>query len=279
MSVAVTDAEPFAPASTPPAAEAPVVERPVVREPIVEPAAEPASAPELPGTLGLVDALLRDHPRLLRRIEAEDRLTELARSLGLIILVCAAIFGAALGFYRGGVQMLFAAIKLPLAVLLTAALSVPAFVAMNAAASGRARAGRDACLVLLALAGASLLISALAPVIVLASFMGITYHSAVLLVVGCCSFGGLFALMIFMRGVAQRAGPARLLISLGLAGVFCAVGAQMTWTLRPFLVRPRTVQVPFVRGIEGSFMESVRMSSDSARGRYIRESAPIPVPR
>lgn len=277
MSVAMPDLESIA---TPDLSKAPAPE--VVRPAEPAQAASPAApqAPEIaPGTLGLVDALLRDHGRLLVKIRDDVGLADLARGLVLIILVCAAIFGAALGFYRGGIQVLFAAIKLPLAVLLTAALSVPAYMAMNAAASGTARPRQDAALVLLCLAGASLLISATAPIVVLATFWGVQYHSMILLVVACCSIGGLFALMIFARGVTQRASPARLLISLGLAGVFCAVGAQMTWTLRPFLVRPRTVQVPFVRGIEGSFVESVRMSTDSARGRYARESAPLPEPR
>jgi hypothetical protein len=234
---------------------------------------EPA---EIVGIFGLVDALLRDHRRILDRIAADDRLTELARGLVVIILCCAALFGAAMGFYRGGIQMLFAAIKLPLAVLLTAALSVPAFMAMNAAAEGKAHPRQDATLVLLSLAGACLLISATAPIIVLAAFWEYAYHSTILLVVACCGVGGLYGLRIFVRGVQQRKTPARVLIGLALAMVFGAVGSQMSWTLRPFLVRPRTVQVPFIRGIEGSFMESVRMSTDSARGRYIREAAPLP---
>ena len=232
--------------------------------------------PEAPGIFGLVDALLRNHGRIIERIEKDDRLAELARGLVVIILVGAAIFGAAMGFYRGGIQMLFAAVKLPLAILLTAALSVPAYVAMNTAANREARPRQDASLVLLALAGASLLISATAPIIVLAAFWGYAYHSMILLVVACCGVGGLYGLAIFVRGVARRAGPARILIGLGLAMVFGAVGSQMTWTLRPFLVRPRTVQVPFIRGIEGSFMESVGRSTDSARGVYRRESAPLP---
>ena len=233
---------------------------------------------ETPGIFGLVDALLRNHRRIIDRIHADDRLSDLARGLVVIILICAAIFGAAMGFYRGGVQMLFAAVKLPLAILLTAALSVPAYVAMNTAANREARPRQDACLVLLALAGASLLISATAPIIVLAAFWGYGYHSTILLVVACCAVGGLYGLSIFVRGVAKRAGPARILIGLGLAVIFMSVGSQMTWTLRPFLVRPRTAQVPFIRGIEGSFMESVGRSTDSARGVYRRDSAPLPLP-
>ena len=178
-----------------------------------------ATEPEPPGIFGLVDALLRNHRRIIDRIEADDRLIDLARGLVVIILVGAAIFGAAMGFYRGGIQMLFAAIKLPLAILLTAALSVPAYMAMNTAANREARPRQDACLVLLALAGASLIISATAPFIVLAAFWGYGYHSTILLVVACCAVGGLYGLAIFVRGVARRAGPARILIGLGPAAL------------------------------------------------------------
>lgn len=235
-----------------------------------------AAEPEVGGIFGLIDALLRNHRGIIERIASDDRLSELARGLVVIIMLCAAIFGAAMGFYRGGIQMLFAAVKLPLAILLTAALSVPAYMAMNAAANREAHPRQDACLVLLALAGASLLISATAPIIVLAAFWGYAYHSMILLVVACCAVGGLYGLTIFVRGVARRAGPARILIGCGLAMLFATVGSQMSWTLRPFLVRPRTVQVPFIRGIEGSFMESVGRSTDSARGVYRRDFAPLP---
>lgn len=255
------------------AADAPI--EPARRAPAAAPPVDTRPAPEIAGVFGLVDALLRDHRRILDRIAADDRLTALARGLVVIILCCAALFGAAMGFYRGGWQVLYAAIKLPLAVLLTAALSVPAFMAMNAAA-GRARPRQDAALVLLALAGASLLISATAPVIVLAAFVEYAYHSTILLVVGCCATGGLYGLWIFVRGVQRQGGPARVLTGLALAMVFSTVGSQMSWTLRPFLLRPRTQQAPFLRAIEGSFMEAVRGSTDSARGRYYRPAAPLP---
>jgi hypothetical protein len=51
-------------------------------------------------------------------------------------------------------------------------------------------------------------------------------------------------------------------------GVFFAVGGQTSWILRPYLVRPRTEQVPFVRAREGSFADALLMSSRSARGIY-----------
>ena len=227
-------------------------------------------------TLGLVDDLLRNHGRLLARIAAGEDLGGLARSLVLIIAVSAALFGAAMGAYRGGIQVLFAGIKLPAALLFTAALVTPAFAAMNAAARGRLDPRRDGAVMLTALAAASLLISGTAPLILLAGFWGVSYHDTVLLVVGSCGVGGLFGLGFFLRSVLRGAGLARLWVALGVGVVFAGVGSQMSWTLRPFLVRPRTVQAPFLRDLEGSFLDSVGTSVDSARGRFRREEAPLP---
>ena len=54
------------------------------------------------------------------------------------------------------------------------------------------------------------------------------------------------------------------------------VGAQLAWTLRPYLVRPRAPEAPFVRDIEGSLFEAFRETVQSAQGIYTRESAPLP---
>ena len=227
-------------------------------------------------TLGLVDDLLRNHPRLLARIEAGIDLGGLARGLVLIIAVAAALFGAAMGAYRGGVQVLFSAVKLPAALLFTAALITPAFAALHAGARGHLDARRDGAVMLASLAAASLLLSGLAPVVLLAGFWEFGYHDTVLLVVGACSVGGVFGLSLFLRAVARGRALARGWVALGVGLVFMAVGSQMSWTLRPFLVRPRTVQAPFLRPVEGSFLEAVVTSVDSARGRFRREAAPLP---
>ena len=200
----------------------------------------------------------------------------LARSLVTIIAVSAGLFGAALGAYRGGLQIAFSAVKLPLALLLTAALITPAFAALKAAALGRLDARRDGAVMLASLAAASLVMSATAPVVLLAGSWGVSYHGTILLVVLCCAVGGGFGLLLFARAATRGGGAARFSISLALGLVFCAVGSQMSWTLRPFLVRPRTAQAPFIRDVEGSFLEAVDMSIDSARGRYRRPEAPLP---
>jgi hypothetical protein len=54
------------------------------------------------------------------------------------------------------------------------------------------------------------------------------------------------------------------------------VGAQTAWLLRPFLVRPRTEHVPFVRHLEGDLFGSVGVTMRSAAGVYDSDRAPAP---
>src|SRR5688572_24850019 len=91
--------------------------------------AEPERRPR-----GVVDGLLVAPRRMVEEAQAADPTTQAAtvRVLLLAILGGMAAFGVAVGFYRGGVQMLYAAIKLPLVVLLTAAVAMPALTALGA---------------------------------------------------------------------------------------------------------------------------------------------------
>jgi hypothetical protein len=223
-----------------------------------------------------IDQLLRDRAALLERIEAGVELSSLARTMLLTILASAAVFGASLGVLRGGEQILFAAIKLPLVVLLTAAVATPTLCALRFVMLGRTDMQRDIAIVLSSLALGSLVLAALAPIILLAVSWGAVYHELILIVVGCCLVGGAVGLSLFVRGTAGVAPGSRALI-LGIVLVVMAlVGSQMAWTFRPYVVRPRTEDVPMIRALEGSFIDSVTISTSSALGIYSRERAPLP---
>jgi methyl-accepting chemotaxis protein len=102
---------------------------------------------------------------MLARIRAGEDLAALARPLIVTIALGGAVFGAALGAYRGGLQVLYAAIKLPLATLLTAAICAPTLTALNAALGRAACIRRDFALVLAVLARGALVVAAEAPVV------------------------------------------------------------------------------------------------------------------
>ena len=230
------------------------------------PTAPTAASP--PAWLASIDQLLRDPAALFARIRRGERLPELARTLVLTVLLGAGAFGAAVGAYRGGVQILFAAIKLPVVILLCAALAAPALTCFNAALGRRASLAGDLAVLLAALAQGGLTLAALAPILLLATTARTSYHDTVLLLVGCCAVAGLVSLILLARGLAASEPARRAPVVLGLVGVLLMVGSQMAWTFRPYVVRPRTPEPPFLRSLEGSLYESVGQSWESSQGHF-----------
>jgi hypothetical protein len=196
-----------------------------------------------------------------------DATVALAKRHFATILVGAAFFGATLGMHRGGIQILYAALKLPLVVLLTAVVCTPVLTSLNRALNRRAVLAEDLSLVLASLARGCLILAALAPVHLLAALAKVDYHKAVLLAVGSCALAGVAGLAVLVRGLWQER-SARRFVTLALLVVVAMAGTRMTWTLRPYLVRPCVQVVPFMRALDGSFMGSVSTSFDSARGQY-----------
>jgi hypothetical protein len=224
---------------------------------------------------GLIDQLLRDRPAVIARIATGDGALAVLRAMITTIAVTMAIVGAALGSYRGGVQIAFAAIKLPLVLLGTAALSAPALTAIGAALGRRARLASDAALVMTALAYGALLLVACAPLIMLARAGELPYHDMILAVVAMFAVAGLASLRMIARAVARERAPGAAIAVLGFALVFATVGSQLAWALRPYLVRPRATDVVFVHPTADSLYDAITGSLSSARGVYARARAPL----
>lgn len=185
-------------------------------------------------------------------------------SIGAIALGAAA-FGGVVGSFRGGIQIFYGAVKVPLAVLATLSLCAPAFHAI-AAAFGRPWTMRSIIALTLAAAGrSSLVLLAFAPALWLVFDCGLGYHKAAVISSMAYGAAGLAALSVLVRGLGEGTGRVR--TALAFLGIFFAVGGQTAWILRPYLVRPRTPDVPFLRAREGSFSDAVFDSANSA-GRY-----------
>lgn len=234
-------------------------------------------APDEPAVLGTIDLALRDTPAMLDRIDDGEDLAGIARAMILTIFAGGAAFGASMGAFRGGLQIAFAALKLPLAILLTAAVCAPALTALNAALDRETSLRRDLALVLVVLARASLVLAAEAPLVLLAVSLDAGYHALVLLAAGCCTVAGLSALALLGKGLGRQGGGAgSVVVGIALVLVFSLVGAQMSWMLRPYLVRPRAPEAPFARDLDSNVLEAVGTSVMSARGVYRRDYAPLP---
>lgn len=246
------------------------VDRP---SPVTSARVPPAPLPNHP--LGIVDQLLKDRTTFLEQIERPEAWLRVARTMLVTILVGTSVFGGAMGAFRPGWQMLSSGVKLPLVLLLTAGLCAPALTALLKAYGHETNLQKDLVLVLTTLGLTSLVLAALAPVLLLVVFLGAAYHEVIMMVVSICAIGGLVGFAFFSKGLRQRSGPGvRTAIMVALT-LFMMVAAQMTWTMRPFVARPRA-DFAWIRSQEGTFMKSVMTSADSARGVYHRSEAPLP---
>jgi hypothetical protein len=235
-----------------------------------------AAPPAVTPSFGLIDQLLRDRDAMLGKIAAGRDLAAITRVMVTTIAIAMAIVGAAIGSYRGGIQIGYAAIKLPLVLLGTAALSAPTLTALGAALGRAPRLAADLSLVITSLAFGALLLLACTPLILLGRAMDLTYHSMVLGLVGMFSIAGLAALRMIVHALSVERGPGRPCAIVGLCIVFALVGGQLSWALRPYLVRPRAPEVPFVREVGDSLFDALSQTLSSARGIYARDSAPLP---
>jgi hypothetical protein len=229
---------------------------------------EHSEAPEQETRATPFELLLARPEALMNYIQRGAGLNALVQTALFTVVAGAAIYGAAIGAYRGGFQILYAAIKLPLALLLTTAACAPALTALGASLGRRSDVRRDIALVLSSLARTSLTLAALTPLLLLAIRRESEYHHLVLLLVGSSGVAGAVGLWFFLRGLRALDATAIRTTALAVSAVFMLVGVQMSWSLRPYLVRPRDTDVVLVRKIEGSFVEAVRTAAWSAAGVY-----------
>jgi hypothetical protein len=217
-----------------------------------------------------IDQLLRDRRGMAARVRAASTgdVVAITRAMLATIVVCMAIVGAALGSYRGGVQIAYAALKLPIVIVGTAALSAPALTAIGAALGRPARLAHDLALVVVALAFGSLLLVACTPLLLLAHSLDVGYHATILLLVAMFAIAGVAALRVIGGAVsADAAAPGRVSAVLALCVVFAIVGGQLSWALRPYLVRPasREDAIAFVHPLEGSLVDAISDTIHSTR--------------
>jgi hypothetical protein len=224
-------------------------------------------------SLGVVTELLREPSSVAERCERPEGLRELSLSSLACLLFGAAAFGAVIGSFRGGLQIGFSAVKLPLALLSTLVVSVPAFFALTVGFGGSARFRTVASLSLAASARGALVLLGCAPVLWLAVDRGLGYHASVLLATIVYLASGIAALGIVLRGLGGF--TSRAVVTAAACGlVFFGVLGQTAWMLRPFFGRPSQHAVPFVRAREGTFADAIVKSGRSAVGIYDRSSHP-----
>lgn len=215
------------------------VAAPLPAPPRVDPLLLPDARP------GLLTLLLRDAGAVLDQPGSRTRYLP-----GLIAVTVAggAALGAAAGSFHGGLQTLYAAIKLPVALLLPALLAAPA------ASAVAALFGLDLPLARATLAAATvgartaLLAAAAAPLVWIVAASG-SYRLTVGAVTATLVLSGTVAITVMGRAALVPPGVRlglvrRLAVVLGAAATFGILAAQAGWMVRPLVLR-RQLPVTF----------------------------------
>ncbi len=224
-----------------------------------------------------VGPLLRGEVAVLMEWTAHWQSRRVLRDVALIV-VGAGLFGAAAGCWRDPLQALYAGIKLPLIILLTATGNA-LLNALLAPLLGLQLRFRQSLLAILAsFALACAILGAFSPLVLFVIWNApplvegadnwannsSTHASILLLLVGVIAFAGVAAnlrLLQLLHSLAGKSAVAwRVLIGWLAGNLF--LGSQLSWVLRPFIGSPG-LPVEFLRAeaFDGNFYEAVFRSA------------------
>jgi hypothetical protein len=203
---------------------------------------------------GALERLLRSPKEIAADCRTDRGATEIARAALVAIVLGAALFGGVVGSWRGGWQVAFAALKLPIVSIATLAIAAPAFFVLTQV-FGRPWPLRAVISLMLA-AGArlSLVLLAATPVLWLMVNLGASYPLVKLIAALFYGLAGIAALSLLLVGVGAERG--RWAIVGTFVCVFMLAGGQVAWVLRPYIGREdRTEEVTlFTREREGGLV-------------------------
>lgn len=213
--------------------------------------------------LSLAATTLR-HPDALVSSRREDLST---RAPGLLALAALglALFGVVVASQRGGLQLVYGAVKAPFLLLLPLAVCLPALRTLYDPDGDRLDAVRVTLAGLVGAARGGLLAAAATPLLWLLYSLQPDYHLAVLAMAGTLAVSALPGLWTTARVLSGgRLALGATLTSVVLLGF---VTAQTGWLLRPFVVRPNA-EIAFLRTVEADVVSSLGATAASASGHY-----------
>lgn len=205
--------------------------------------------------LSVVEEFIKRRDEFLQNIMEEKRLKTYFINSNLAISVFSAIYGATIGTYPGGWQVLYDAIKIPILLLISLFLTAPSYYVLSSLLGGKRTIVQTVVLLLSGFTVMSTVLLALVPVnlffiLTTANTTFATYAFVVLLNVTIFALAGLFALAYLLRGFSTMYQgvnwvPAFLAGSL----ILMFVGTQLAWILRPYF----HYYPQFIRPVEKNF--------------------------
>lgn len=217
-------------------------------------------------TLTLTTRVLRDPDALIMSAESPADLARLAPPLLGVTIAGGALFGLMVGSQHGGVQLVYASLKMPLLLLAPPLVALPAVHALWRACGVDPGWRRLSVAALAGMARSAVLAAAMGPILWLLYSIDLDYHAAVLVMTATLGLAGLPGIAALVRSL-PRGGDLRVLAALGSAAALFLAFAQTGWLLRPFIARP-TAEVTLFRPIEEDVFSGLGATQRSAMGNY-----------
>jgi len=168
------------------------------------------------------------------------------KALLLCIVIAGPLYGALMGSYAFDsgpdrlLMVLYAAVKMPLLVLVTSLLCLPGFFVLTTVLGLRDDLHRSLSAILAGQAALVLALASLGPVTRLVYTSGIGHSNAILFNAGMFSVATALGQVVLWRRYRElvRENPRHLVMLWGWLLAYAFVGIQMGWMLRPFVGTP-----------------------------------------
>ncbi len=212
------------------------------------------------GLLAVLEEFLKRSDQFLLNLAEEKNLNTYFVNSNLAILLLSACYGATMGLYSGGLQIVYSAVKVPILILLSLYLTVPSYYVLYSLLGGKRSLRQTVTLLLSGFTIMAIILIAFVPVnlfFIITTPRSSNAHSfTAFLNIAIFTLGGFFALIYLTRGAkvlykepSEEWKPAFLVGSVILA----LVGTQLAWVLRPFF----NYYEFFIRPLEGNFYTAV----------------------
>ncbi|NHJ12670.1 MAG: hypothetical protein EAX95_03300 [Candidatus Thorarchaeota archaeon] len=184
---------------------------------------------------------IQDREGVYEDIKNERNMLNHVITSTLATVLFGALYGAVMGTYAGGVQILYDAIKIPLLLLVAVYVSLPTFFVLNGILGGELSFRQMAVLFAVSITVMATLLIAFLPVTLF--FMLTTpertfstYAFTVLLNVFFFAISGLTAVAYLLQGFSRIHGENKKWVPAMVigTGVLAFVGTQLAWVLRPY---------------------------------------------
>ncbi|MDY7013488.1 MAG: actin-binding WH2 domain-containing protein [Cyanobacteriota bacterium] len=205
---------------------------------------------------------LRDRAQFLEEVRTRRRLEKKNASLLICSCLLFALYGAIMGSYSGGLQMLASAAKLPALYLLTLLICLPSLFLFEVISGSKYAFAQYQALLLVAMSSMGIVLFGFAPISLFFRLSVGDYAFFKLLNVAILAIAGGLGIQIFyssaiaLREKESDAPKYRSSILQSWLLLYAFVGSQLGWTLRPFFGSPG-LDFQLFRSLESNFYAHV----------------------